>query len=214
VSFFRVRVGMERNPIERTAVTRCCATDRTSPQSRAEPHLRRRHRGTYWELRRLECARRCLTSIRSRRRFHLHADFLSPRVYPLLTRAYIDTARRTTEPSAKRDPLQRAQRHAAAGMRSMKRRATYRAAALLAMAECRWEDGRETEARTLFDQSIAVADQQGSRMMLADAHYELGRRERDPDEARRHLQIALDLYDASDAAPYVRFARRALESLA
>ena len=87
-------------------------------------------------------------------------------------------------------------------------------AALLAMAECRWEDGRETEARTLFDQSIAVADQQGSRMMLADAHYELRRRERDPDEARRHLQIALELYDASDAAPYVRFARRALESLA
>jgi len=51
-------------------------------------------------------------------------------------------------------------------------------------------------------------------MMLADTHYELGRRERDPDEARRHLQIALDLYDASDAAPYVQFVRRALASLA
>jgi len=63
-------------------------------------------------------------------------------------------------------------------------------------------------------QSIALAEQQGSRMMLADAYYELGRRERDPDEARRHLQIALDLYDASDAAPYVQFVRRALASLA
>ena len=149
-----------------------------------------------------------------RRRFHLHADFLSPRVYPLLARAYIDTARRTREPSAKRDLMRRAKRHAAAGMRSMKRRATYRAAALLAMAECRWEDGSEAEARALFYQSIALAEQQGSRMMLADAHYELGRRERDSDEARRHLQIALDLYDACDAAPYVRFVRRALASLA
>jgi len=99
-------------------------------------------------------------------------------------------------------------------MRSMKWRATYRAAALLAMAECRWEYGSEAKARVLFDQSIALAEQQGSRMMLADTHYELGRRERDPDEARRHLQIALDLYDASDAAPYVQFVRRALASLA
>ena len=94
----------------------------------------------------------------------------------------------------------------------MRRRATYRAAALLAMAESRWEDGSEAEARALFDQSIAVAEHQGSRMMLADAHYELGRRVRDADEARRHLQVALDLYDACDAAPYVQWARRALGS--
>jgi tetratricopeptide (TPR) repeat protein len=99
-------------------------------------------------------------------------------------------------------------------MRAMKRRATYRAAALLAMAECRWEDGSEAEARTLFDQSIAFAEQQGSRMMLADAHYELGRRLRDRDEARQHLQQALDLYDACEAVPYVQFARQALASRA
>ena len=145
-----------------------------------------------------------------RRRFLLQADFLSPRVYPLLARAYVDAARQAKEPSAKSDLLRRARRHAAAGMRSMKRRATYRAAALLAMAECLWEDGNETKARALFDQSIGVAEQQGSRMMLADAHYELGRRVRDSEEARRHLQIALDLYDACDAVPYVQFTRRAL----
>ena len=109
-------------------------------------------------------------------RFHLQADLLSPRVHPLLARAYIDAARQTDEPSAKRDLLRRAKRRAVAGMRSMKRRATYRAAALLAMAEYRWEDGSETEALALFDRSIALAEQQGSRMMLADAHYELGRR--------------------------------------
>lgn len=148
-----------------------------------------------------------------RRRHHLRADFLSPRAYPLLARAYIDAARQTTGLSARRDLLRRAKRHAAAAMRSMKRRASYRAAALLAMAECRWEDGREGEARTLFDQSIAVAERQGSRMMLADAHYELGRCVRDADEARRHLQIALELYDACEAAPYVRFTRRALASI-
>lgn len=149
-----------------------------------------------------------------RRRFHLRADFLSPRVHPLLARAYIDLARQTSEPSTRKDFLRRARRQAAAGMRSMKRRRTYRAAALLALAECRWEDGRQTDARALFHQSIAFAEQQGSRMMLADAHYELGRRVRDDDEARRHLQIALDLYDACEAAPYVHAARRALAATA
>jgi len=94
----------------------------------------------------------------------------------------------------------------------MKRRATYRAAAILAMAECRWEDGSESEARALFDQSIAFAEQQGSRLMLADAHYELGRRLRDVDGGRRQLQIAVELYDACDAAPYAQRARRALRS--
>lgn len=147
-----------------------------------------------------------------RRRFHLEADFLSPRVDPLLARAYIDTARQTSESSAKRELLRRGKQHAVAGMRSMKRRATYRAASLLAMAECRWEDGNESEARTLFDRSIAFAKRQGSRMMLADAHYELGRRVRDTNEARRHLQVALDLYDACDAAPYVQNVRRVLAS--
>ena len=149
-----------------------------------------------------------------RRRFHLEADFLSPRVHPLLARAYVDAARQTTDRSVRRDLLRRAKRQAATGMRAMKRRATYRAAALLAMAECRWEDGSEAEARTLFDQSIAFAEQQGSRMMLADAHYELGRRLRDRDEARQHLQQALDLYDACEAVPYVQFARQALASRA
>ena len=46
--------------------------------------------------------------------------------------------------------------------------------------------------------------------MLADAYYELGRRVRDTDEARRHLQIALDLYDGCEAVPYVQCTRRAL----
>jgi tetratricopeptide (TPR) repeat protein len=145
-----------------------------------------------------------------RRRFRLGADFLSPGVHPLLARAYIDIARQTAEPSTRQGLLRRAKRHAATGLRSMKRRATYRAAAILAMAECRWEDGYESEAHTLFDQSIALAEQQGSRMMLADAHYELGRRLRDSDGARRHLQLALELYDACDAMPYVQCARRAL----
>jgi len=147
-----------------------------------------------------------------RRRFHLRADFLSPRVYPLLARAYIDIARQTADPSTRRKFLRRAKRHAATGLRAMKRRATYRAAAILAMAECRWEDGSESEARALFDQSIAFAEQQGSRLMLADAHYELGRRLRDVDGGRRQLQIAVELYDACDAAPYAQRARRALRS--
>ena len=145
-----------------------------------------------------------------RRGAHLRADFLTPGVYPLLARAYIDMARQTTEPSTRRGLLRRAKRHAATGLRAMKRRATYRAAAMLAMAECRWENGHESEARALFDQSIAFAEQQGSRMMLADAHYELGRRLRDIDSARRHLRISLDLYEASDALPFAQRARQAL----
>lgn len=147
-----------------------------------------------------------------RRRYHLDADFLSPGVHPLLARAYIDAARQTTEPRTRRDLLRRARRQAAVAVRSMNRRSTYRAAALLAMAECRWEDGNEPEARALFDRSIAFAEAQGSRMMLADAHYEFGRRLRDRDEARRHLQQALDLYDTCEAVPYVQTARRALAS--
>jgi tetratricopeptide (TPR) repeat protein len=149
-----------------------------------------------------------------RRRFHLDADFLSPRAHPLLARAYIDAARQTTESGTKKDLVRRANRQAVAAMRSMRRRSTYRAAALLAMAECRWEEGDEQQARTLFDQSIAFAEGQGARMMLADAHYELGRRLRDAGEAREHLQIALDLYDACDAVPYVQFARRAMAAIA
>jgi tetratricopeptide (TPR) repeat protein len=149
-----------------------------------------------------------------RRRFHLKADFLSNRVDPLLARAYVESARRTSDPSVRRELLRRAGRHAAEGMRSMKRRATYRATALLALAECRWEEGKEANARALFDRAIACAEQQGSRLMLADAHYELGRRERGSDEARRHLQIALELYDACEAAPYDQEVRRALASIA
>jgi tetratricopeptide (TPR) repeat protein len=149
-----------------------------------------------------------------RRRFHLGADFFSPIVDPLLARAYVDIARQTTEPSSRRGLLRRAKRHAATGLRSTRRRATYRAAAVLAMAECRWEAGHESEARALFDRSITVAEQQGSRMMLADAHYELGRRLRDAEGARRHLQTALELYDACDAMPYAESVRRAMKPTA
>lgn len=151
--------------------------------------------------------------VQFRREFRLGADFLGPIVHPLLARAYIDLARRTTDPSTRQDSLRRAKRHAAVGLRSMKRRATYRAAAILAMAECRWEDGSEMEARALFDRSIAFAEQQGSRMMLADAHYELGRRLRDSEGARRHLQVALELYDACGAVTYVQCARRVLTTM-
>src|SRR5262249_2261682 len=105
--------------------------------------------------------------------------------HPLLARAYIDTARQTTDARTRRSLLRRAKRQAAAALRSMKRRSTYRAAALLAMAECKWEDGRVQEARTLFDESIAFAERQGSRLMAADAHYELGRRVGDASEARK-----------------------------
>ncbi len=149
-----------------------------------------------------------------RRRFLLYGDFLTPRAYPLLVRAYIERARQAKDPSAKREFLRNAKRHAAAGKRAAKRRAAYHSAMLLALAECRWEDGREAEARALFDQSIALAEQQGSRMMLADAHYELGRRMRDGNAARQQLQVALELYDACDAVPYVQFTRRALALIA
>jgi len=148
-----------------------------------------------------------------RRQFHLNSDFLSPRVHPLLARAYIEMARQTTDSPTRSKLLRRANRQASIAIRSMKRRSTCRAAALLALAECRWEAGREAEARALFDESIAFADRQESRMMSADAHYELGRRLEDRSEAKRHLQMALDLYDACDGAPYVLSARRALSVL-
>jgi tetratricopeptide (TPR) repeat protein len=145
-----------------------------------------------------------------RKQFRLGPDFLSNRADSLLARAYIDVARQTTDAAKKEELLRRARRHASEGMRLMKVRSTYRAAALLALAESRWEDGKVSEARALFDQAIAFADRQGSRMMLADAHYELGRRLANAGEARQHLQKALDLYDGCEAVPYVQRARRTL----
>jgi serine/threonine protein kinase/tetratricopeptide (TPR) repeat protein len=149
-----------------------------------------------------------------RRRFHLDSDFLSPSAHSLLARAYVETARQTPDPRVRRQLLRRANRQAAVAMRSMKRRSSYRASALLATAQCRWEDGREREALALFDESIAVAERQGSRLMMADAHFELGQRLRDVADARRHLQIALDVYDACEAAPRIQCARRALDKIA
>jgi tetratricopeptide (TPR) repeat protein len=146
-----------------------------------------------------------------RRRFDLSADFLSPRVYPLLSRAYVEKARVASDSRSRSELLRRARRHAEAATRSTKRRATFSAAALLANAECLWEEGKEADARALFDRSIKLAEAQGSRMMLADAHYELGRRLHNVDDARRYLQTALDLYDACDAVPYVQSVRRAMD---
>ena len=168
----------------------------------------------YFARRELETAIMYLEDcVAVRKKFRLEPDFLSNRVESLLARAYIDVARQTMGGAERRELVRRAKRHAAEGMRLMRVRSTYRAAALLALAESRWEEGALPESRALFDQAIAFAERQGSQLMLADAHYELGQRLSDAGEARRHLQKALDLYDACDAVPYVQAARRALTSV-
>ena len=83
------------------------------------------------------------------------------------------------------------------------------------MAHYEHAAGHPRRALDLFAQSIACAERQGAPIMLADAHFELGRRLRelggDAPAARRHLETALALYRQSEAAPYVSRARAALE---
>ncbi|HTJ24155.1 MAG TPA: protein kinase [Gemmatimonadaceae bacterium] len=150
--------------------------------------------------------------IEIRRRAGLGADFLSGRALPLLARVYLEAARTSGDDAQRKRWLRAAGRHAKAGLRSMRVRTNYRSAALLAMAEFRWDSGRRAEGRRLFDDSIALADRQGSRIMFADAHYELGRRLVDEDGpvGRHHLQAALEVYDACDAVAYVRMVEREL----
>jgi tetratricopeptide (TPR) repeat protein len=155
------------------------------------------------------------TSQRMRRERAVPVDFVTGRVNPMLVRAYVELLGETSNSRDRAELLRKAKAVASEGLRFTKRFRHIRASALVAAAVYEWEAGHESGARRLFEQGMELARKQQAKIVLADAHFELGRRlkrsMRERQSAREHLRKAFHLYTECDAAPYVARARAALE---
>ena len=121
--------------------------------------------------------------------------------YPMLARAYL-TRLRDADGDASRW-LGKARKAVRKGLKLVKRHSNYAPAAYLNKALLDWAEGRRDDAAAAFDRSIEVAQRQGSFLMLAETHMEAGRCwvHDDPKRARRHLQLALDLFEDRGMEP-------------
>ncbi len=131
--------------------------------------------------------------------------------YPMLARAYLVRLRAAGSDAPRW--RRKASKAVRKGLKLVKRHSNYAPAALLNQGLLDWAEGRREDAVAAFDRSIDTARRQGSFLMLAETHMEAGRCwvEDDPKRARRHLQLALDLFDDRGMEPHAQQCRALID---